>query len=140
MAPVSGTVDEVTTAGTWSSTTNVGANRGALSVSVVGGDGVRYYGSHLERVAGGIVAGTRVQAGQEIGRIGDTGSARGSGTHLYLGISWPTPRDHWWIRRGALAPQPYLDAWSAGTPASPAAAVRRVRAGYGDDSRCRTYC
>lgn len=130
----------MTTADTWSSTTNIGANRGGLSVSIVGIDGVRYYGSHLERVARGIVVGATVQVGHELGRIGETGSARGTGTHLHFGISWPTPRNHWWIRRGVLAPQPYLDAWRADTTTSPAAAVERLRASYGDDSQCRTYC
>ena len=140
VAPVSGTVDEVTTKDAWSAATNVGAERGGLSVSIVGVDGVRYYGSHLSTVADSIVPGAPVHMGQELGAIGETGSARGTGSHLHFGISWPTPRDYWWIRRGAVAPQPFLDAWSAGAATSPAAAVERARLEFGDDSRCQAYC
>src|SRR5688572_18358691 len=47
VSPVDGRVDEVTRVDTWNPKTNVGRDRGGLSVSVVGVDGVRYYGSHL---------------------------------------------------------------------------------------------
>ena len=60
---MAGTVDEVTYKDTWSSSTNRGADRGGLSVSVVGSDGVRYYGSHLERIATGIRPGVPVRVG-----------------------------------------------------------------------------
>lgn len=140
VAPVSGTVDEVTRTDSWSASVNDGAARSGRSVAVVGDDGVRYYGSHLEAVLDGVRPGSRVAAGTPLGRIGDSGSAAGTGTHLHFGISWPTPPGHWWIRRGTVAPQPFLDAWREGRQRSPAGAVRRAQRAFGDDSVCRTYC
>lgn len=140
VSPVAGVVDEVNRVDHWDPSTNVGADRGGLSVSVVGEDGVRYYGSHLEAVRARIRPGTRVGPGTPLGRIGDSGSARGVGTHLHFGISWPTPPGRWWIRRGAVAPAQYLDAWQAGRDLSPAPAVATARRAYGDDSRCHAYC
>ena len=47
VAPVDGRVDEVSRADRWDPSSNRGADRGGRSVSLVGVDGVRYYGSHL---------------------------------------------------------------------------------------------
>lgn len=140
VAPVDGRVDEVTRDDTWSSSTNLGADRGGRSVSLVGVDGVRYYGSHLEEVLSDIRPGTHVTAGTPLGRVGDSGSAAGTGTHLHFAISWPTPAGYWWIRRGTVYPQPYLNSWRDGGQASPVDEVVQARAAYGDDSRCHTYC
>jgi murein DD-endopeptidase MepM/ murein hydrolase activator NlpD len=143
VSPVAGRVDEVNRVDHWRSSTNRGADRGGLMVSVVGRDGVRYYGAHLEDVLDRVRPGLRVRAGTPLGRIGDTGSARGVGTHLHFGLSWPTPAGYWWVRRGAVAPATYLDAWRSGrrgADASPVAAVRRAREAYGNDTRCHAYC
>ncbi len=140
VSPVTGVVDEVSRVDRWDSSTNVGADRGGLSVSVVGADGVRYYGSHLEAVLPRVRPGLPVTPGTPLGRIGDTGSARGVGTHLHFAISWPTPPGHWWVRRGAVPPAAYLDAWKSGRNLSPAVAVAEARRAYGDDSRCHSYC
>lgn len=140
VAPVAGRVDEVSRTDTWDPSTNSGATRGGESVSIVGADGVRYYGAHLRAVLPGVRAGLRVRAGQPLGRIGDSGSARGTGTHLHFGISWPTGPGEWWIRRGVVGPQPYLDSWRAGGDRAPAAAVAAARRAYGDESRCHEYC
>jgi len=141
VAPVRGRVDEVTYTDRWSSTTNRGEDRGGLSVSIVGDDGVRYYGSHLSRIAAGIRPGARVEAGTRLGDVGTTGSARGTSPHLHLGLSWPTRPGVWWVRRGVVAPAPYLDAWRAGRDLSPAAEVRRARREAGTDvPPCEGYC
>jgi murein DD-endopeptidase MepM/ murein hydrolase activator NlpD len=141
VAPVAGRVDEVTRSDRWSEGSDRGADRGGRSVSLVGVDGVRYYGSHLEAVAPGIAEGVRVRAGQVLGRIGDSGSARGTATHLHFGISWPTRPGIWWVRRGMVPPARYLDSWRAGGDLSPAAAVRRARAAAGRDvPACRARC
>lgn len=140
VAPVAGRVDEVTWSDRWSSASNRGEDRGGRSVSVVGVDGVRYYGSHLESVAAGIRPGVVVVAGQRLGTVGDSGSARGTGTHLHFGISWPTGPGLWWVRRGMVAPQPYVDAWRAGHDLSPAPAVAAMRRRVGDHPRCTSYC
>jgi len=140
VAPVSGRVDEVSTVDRWVSSTNKGADRGGLAVSIVGDDGVRYYGSHLSTITSGVRPGKRVQAGEPIGRVGTSGSARGTSPHLHFGISWPAPPGFWWVRRGAVHPWPYLDAWRAGRSSSPAAAVAAERARQGTTPPCRGYC
>jgi hypothetical protein len=140
VAPVDGRVDEVTRVDLWNPRTNIGRDRGGLSVSVVGVDGVRYYGSHLSQVGADIRPGVQVRAGQTLGLVGKTGSARSTPSHLHFGVSWPTAADRWWIRRGVVAPQPFLAAWRHGKTASPAAVVARARTAYGADHGCRAYC
>lgn len=140
VAPVAGRVDEVSRVDRWNPKTNRGADRGGLSVSIVGVDGVRYYGSHLSSIAPGIKPGVRVRAGQLLGRTGKTGSARYTTPHLHFGISWPTGRNVWWIRRGAVAPQQFLNSWHTGGQASPVRAVAAAKRRYGDDHGCRAYC
>jgi murein DD-endopeptidase MepM/ murein hydrolase activator NlpD len=138
VSPVTGTVDEVTTVDRWRSSTNRGADRGGLSFSVVGADGVRYYGSHLSVVS--VRPGQRVTAGALVGRVGNTGSARGTSPHLHFGLSWPTRHGIWWVRRGEVAPWRYLDSWRAGGALSPAAAVAAAHRKQGDVPPCPGYC
>jgi peptidoglycan LD-endopeptidase LytH len=126
VAPTSGIVDEVNRIDTWRSPPNLGITRGGLSVSIIGEDGVRYYGSHLRSIPQSIQPGVAVKAGRLLGTIGTTGSARGTAPHLHFGISWPTPPDTWWVRRGIVAPWKYLDAWKAGKDLSPARAVAKA--------------
>ena len=140
VAPVAGRVDEVKYVDLWNSRTNLGSTRGGLSVSIVGDDGVRYYGSHLSSVETGIKRGVRVLPGQGLGRVGNTGSARGTATHVHFGVSWPTAQGIWWVRRGELYPWPYLDSWLAGGQRSPAAVVAALHARVGTVPRCRAAC
>ena len=123
IAPIDGIVDEVNRTDLWSGKTNLGIDRGGLYVSIIGVDGVRYYGSHLRTIPASIQPGVEVKAGRVLGAVGATGSARGTAPHLHFGISWPTPPDTWWVRRGAVLPWKYLDAWKAGKDLSPAKAV-----------------
>ncbi len=139
VSPVDGVVDEVSTVDTWSSSTNLGSTRGGLSFSIVGVDGVRYYGSHLSVLNTNIRPGVHVRAGQSIGKVGNTGDARGGPTHMHFGISWPTAHGIWWVRRGELYPWPYLDAWRAGVMRSPGAAVRALHRTVGDHG-CTVDC
>jgi murein DD-endopeptidase MepM/ murein hydrolase activator NlpD len=141
VAPTSGVVTEVTRTDVWDPKTDKGADRGGRSVAMVGDDGVRYYGSHLLRVEAGIAPGTRVRAGQRLGLIDNSGDARYVPTHLHFGISWKTPDGVWWVRRGMVYPWPFLDAWRAGRPKSPAAAVRAALAKAGQRvPPCRSGC
>ena len=141
VAPVAGRVDEVTRTDRWDPATNRGADRGGRSVSLVGVDGVRYYGSHLEAVLPGVVPGLQVRAGQPLGRIGNSGSARATAVHLHFAISWPTRPGVWWIRRGVVPPARYLDSWRAGGNRSPAGAVQAALEAAGSTvPRCRSYC
>lgn len=134
VSPVNGVIDEVNRIDNWSGKTNLGIDRGGLYVSVIGDDGVRYYGSHLTSVVASIQPGLTVKAGQILGRVGSTGSARGTSPHLHFGISWPTPSQSnvWWVRRGVVAPWKYLDAWKAGKDLSPAKAVAAALAKSGE--------
>jgi murein DD-endopeptidase MepM/ murein hydrolase activator NlpD len=124
VAPTHGRVDEVSRRDRWNPRVNSGEARGGLFVSIIGDDGVRYYGSHLQRVDAGIEPGARVSAGQPLGRIGTSGDARGTAPHLHFGISCPpsiprTSRD-WQIRRGQISPYPYLTQWRRGRTLRPA--------------------
>jgi murein DD-endopeptidase MepM/ murein hydrolase activator NlpD len=141
VAPVAGRIDEVSTTDRWTPASDRGRDRGGLSVSVVGVDGVRYYGSHLSALAGGVRPGVRVEAGQPLGRVGNTGSARVTQSHLHFGLSWPTGPGIWWVRRGVVDPYPYLTSWRAGGQRSPVAAVRAARARAGTTTPpCSAAC
>jgi hypothetical protein len=132
VAPIDGVIDEVNRVDTWSGKVNAGITRGGMSVSLIGVDGVRYYGSHLKSIYKTIEPGLVVKAGQRLGGVGATGSARGTSPHLHFGISWPTPADTWWVRRGAVLPWKYLDAWKTGKDLSPAKAVDTMKKKVGE--------
>lgn len=131
VAPIDGVVDEVNRKDIWKSPPNNGIDRGGLYVSIIGSDGVRYYGSHLKWIPKAIQTGVAVKAGDLLGQVGSTGSARGTAPHLHFGISWPTPPDTWWVRRGEVLPWKYLDAWKKGKDLSPVKEVdaRKLKVG-----------
>jgi murein DD-endopeptidase MepM/ murein hydrolase activator NlpD len=54
---------------------------GGLAYFLKGDDGITYYGAHLDSYAG--ISG-RVSMGTVIGRVGDSGDARGGPTHLHF--------------------------------------------------------
>ena len=109
-------------------------DRGGLSVTLIGDDGIRYYGSHFRKIAPGIEPGVRVEAGTLLAYIGATGSARGTAPHVHFGISWPTPVEAnvWWVRRGAVYPWKYLDAWKIGKDRSPVKEVNAKKLSVGE--------
>ena len=131
VAPISGTIDEVNQVDRFTWKTNLGADRGGLSVSLIGDDGVRYYGSHLSFIPANIVPGLRVMMGDVIGKTGNSGDAKGLAPHLHFGISWPTPPTIWWVRRGELYPWRFLDAWRKGINLSPVAGVKTLQKKFG---------
>jgi hypothetical protein len=133
VAPIAGVIDEVNTLDKWSGKTNKGADRGGLSISIIGDDGNRYYGSHLSKIETNIITGTRVATGEKLGEIGSTGSAKGTKPHLHFGISYPTDKGIWWIRRGVgletkgkTSPWKYLQAWQAGKDLKPKVVIPAV--------------
>ena len=132
VSPIAGVVDEVNTVDKWSGKTNLGADRGGLSISILGDDGLRYYGSHLSKIEANIVPGYKVTTGEKLGEIGSTGSARGTKPHLHFGISYPTEKGIWWVRRGVglekgkTSPWKYLQAWQVGKDLKPKLTVPAV--------------
>jgi murein DD-endopeptidase MepM/ murein hydrolase activator NlpD len=122
-----GVVQELSRTDSWNSRVNSGDTRGGLFVSVVGDDGVRYYGSHLREVDAALSPGVRVRRGQRLGAVGDTGDAKGVGCHLHFGLSAPCGPGDWQRRRGEVWPQKYLDAWRTASPASPAPEIAARR-------------
>ena len=133
VAPIAGVIDEVNTVDKWRGRTNLGADRGGLSISIIGDDGNRYYGSHLSKIETNIVAGIRVATGEKLGEIGSTGSAKGTKAHLHFGISYPTEKGVWWVRRGVgletkgkTSPWKYLQAWQVGKDLKPKVVIPAV--------------
>ena len=132
VSPIAGVIDEVNTVDKWSGKTNLGADRGGLSISILGDDGLRYYGSHLSKIEANIVPGYKVATGEKLGEIGSTGSARGTKPHLHFGISYPTEKGIWWVRRGVglekgkTSPWKYLQAWQVGKDLKPKLVVPSV--------------
>ncbi|WP_433367669.1 M23 family metallopeptidase [Actinoplanes sp. CA-142083] len=134
VAVTGGVVLAVSKKDTWSPKVNAGATRGGLSVSILGDDGVRYYGSHLSSVDKAINPGVRVKSGQTLGKTGDTGDA--SACHLHFGISPPCAKTgDWWNQRGTLYPWPYLDSWRTKGQKSPVAAVKAWQQKHGCPSK-----
>lgn len=119
VAVTNGLVEFVSYEDRWQPEEDNGALRSGLAVSILGDDGWRYYGSHLSEIAEGIAPGVRVQAGQLLGYVGNSGNARGKTPHLHFGISRPTYAGDWVTRRGEINPFPYLKAWLAGIDLAP---------------------
>jgi murein DD-endopeptidase MepM/ murein hydrolase activator NlpD len=111
VAVTAGVIDYISVADSWDPTTDDPNDRGGLAVAIIGNDGVRYYGSHLQSIAPDLAVGMTVTAGQLLGLTGKTGSARSTPAHLHFGISHPTTPEDWQVRRGEISPYPYLQAW-----------------------------
>jgi murein DD-endopeptidase MepM/ murein hydrolase activator NlpD len=119
VAVTDGVVDFVSYKDVWDPAANDQAVAGGLSIAIIGDDGIRYYGSHLSAIAGGIAPGVRVTAGQLLGLSGKTGNAANTTPHVHFGISHPTFPADWAVRRGELDPYPYLLAWLRGENITP---------------------
>jgi peptidoglycan LD-endopeptidase LytH len=131
VAPADGTVQELRRTDVWDRSVNDGATRGGLSFTILGVQGVRYYGSHLRSISKGIEVGGVVRAGEVIGTVGRTGDAVGVACHLHFGISPDCGPGDWWTRRGTVSPYRYLRAWQRGETLSPAGAVKAWKAENG---------
>ena len=119
VAVTDGVVELVIAVDLWDPSSDVPADRSGLAVGIIGDDGVRYYGSHLDAVAPEIREGMRVSAGTLIGYVGKSGNARNTPPHLHFGISRPTTPDDWKTRRGQISPYPFLRAWESGEQLAP---------------------
>lgn len=119
VAVTDGTIDELSYIDRWDPAMDDPALRGGKYVSLIGHDGIRYYGSHLDEVAAGLDVGMHVAAGTVLGYVGNSGNARGIEPHLHFGISPPTFPGDWKVRRGTISPYPYLQAWARGEKLTP---------------------
>ncbi|GAA1638056.1 M23 family metallopeptidase [Actinoplanes couchii] len=100
-----------------------GPYNGGKFVSILGDDGVRYYGSHLSSVRAGLKVGQRVKAGLHLGKVGKTGNANNV-CHVHYGISPACKKTgDWKVRRGVVWPASYLTSWRKGGQKNPATAV-----------------
>ncbi|HET7719016.1 MAG TPA: M23 family metallopeptidase, partial [Acidimicrobiales bacterium] len=78
---------------------------GGLTVRVVQPDGTFWYLAHLSGIAAGVIDGSPVTMGQEVGYVGDSGNARGGSPHLHFAVH---------PRGGApVPPKPIVDAMVA---------------------------
>jgi len=67
--------------------TRIGSDRLGGNVIWIAGGGARlYYYAHLDSFDPAIHAGLQVNAGTVLGRVGDSGNARGGPTHLHFAI------------------------------------------------------
>ena len=123
LAVTDGTVEEVETVDTWDSSNPGGGTKSGLMVALVDGRGVRYYGSHMASISVGV--GDVLAAGDQIGTVGETGNAAGTGCHLHVGLS-PACLTGWEHRRGHVPPQPFLDAWRTGEALDPLEEVMAI--------------
>ncbi|SDH00610.1 M23 family metallopeptidase [Nonomuraea jiangxiensis] len=141
VAPIDGVVHEVSVQNLWNPATDNGAQREGRFVTIIGEDGVRYLGGHLDSVAEGIKPGERVKAGQVLGKVGNSGNARDTAPNLYFAISWKTGPAYWWVRRGMVKPWDYLDAWRTGNRTlSPREETLKLRTKLGETPACSTLC
>jgi peptidoglycan LD-endopeptidase LytH len=97
---------------------------GGLTVRVTMDDGTYFYLAHLSGLAEGFTDGMRVQTGDVVGFVGDSGNARGGAPHLHIGI---------YPQGGApVDPKPILDQFLAEAQARLPEVIEAYRAaGYG---------
>jgi peptidoglycan LD-endopeptidase LytH len=108
IAPVSGVVEDIQREDEWRKGAGTPDKKGGRWVSLIGDDGYRYYGSHLESVSDAIRVGQHVQTGELLGRIGNSGNAHGTAPHLHFGISSVATPYSWQTRRGEIEPYQFL--------------------------------
>lgn len=74
--------------------------RGGISVYLLDEDGqTRYYYAHLDGYAEGLREGQRVESGEVIGFVGDTGNAQPGDYHLHFSIAILDDAGRWWEGR-----------------------------------------
>lgn len=123
-APISGVVVDVRDTDRWDPAVDSPGTRGGLTITLHGDDFVRYYFSHLGRLM--VKKGQRVESGQKIATVGQSGNAKTTLCHLHFGMSRICPMSEQNVRRGEIWPQPYLDDWKRGINTSPNREVERL--------------
>ena len=123
-APISGVITDVRDTDKWNPAIDDPGTRGGLTITLHGDDLVRYYFSHLGRLIA--KKGQRVESGQKIATVGQSGNAKTTLCHLHFGMSRICPMSEQNLRRGEIWPQPYLDDWRRGLNTSPNREVQRL--------------
>ncbi len=123
-APISGVITDVRDTDKWDPAIDDPGTRGGLTITLHGDDLVRYYFSHLGRLIA--KKGQRVESGQKIATVGQSGNAKTTLCHLHFGMSRICPMSEQNLRRGEIWPQPYLDDWRRGINSSPNREVQRL--------------
>jgi murein DD-endopeptidase MepM/ murein hydrolase activator NlpD len=123
-APISGVITDVRDTDKWDPAIDDPGTRGGLTITLHGDDLVRYYFSHLGRLIA--KKGQRVESGQKIATVGQSGNAKTTLCHLHFGMSRICPMSEQNLRRGEIWPQPYLDDWRRGLNTSPNREVQRL--------------
>lgn len=82
---------------------------GGISVWVLGDGGNAYYYAHMQSWARGLAVGQRVERGQVIGFVGDSGNATGGAPHLHFEIHPGSPNRPGGPGAPARDPKPFLD-------------------------------
>jgi peptidoglycan LD-endopeptidase LytH len=108
VAPAPGVIEDIQKNDEWDKKTNASDKKGGRWVSLSGDDGFRYYGSHLTSVSDKIRVGQRVNSGDILGYIGNSGNAKGAPVHLHFGISHASTPYSWKTRRGEVEPYFFL--------------------------------
>jgi murein DD-endopeptidase MepM/ murein hydrolase activator NlpD len=119
VAVTNGMVDNISLEDRWDPSNISAGSSGGIWVSILGDDGIRYYGAHLSVIVSGIGVGVRVRAGDLLGLVGNSGDARDTLSHLHFEISSPTSPSDWMSREGLIDPFPFLQAWKAGDDITP---------------------
>ncbi len=123
-SPISGVITDVRDIDKWDPAIDDPGTRGGLTITMHGDDFVRYYFSHLGRLM--VKKGQRVESGQKIATVGQSGNAKTSLCHLHFGMSRICPMSEQNVRRGEVWPQPYLDDWKRGVNTSPNKEIQRL--------------
>ena len=110
-SPVDGTV------------TSGSGSLGGLYVKIFMDDGTYFYFAHMSGLVEGFTEGMRVQTGDIVGYVGDSGNAKGTSPHLHIGI-YPQGGE-------ATDPKPILDEFLAEAMAQLPTIVEQVKAKRG---------
>tara|TARA_R110002126_G_scaffold291771_1_gene457523 strand:- start:4087 stop:4947 length:861 start_codon:yes stop_codon:yes gene_type:complete len=81
----------------------LGISVGGNTVNIKGDDGKNYYYAHLDSVNNELEEGDKINKGEFLGTVGNTGSASGSHPHLHFSIYKGN------YRRGSIDPWEYLN-------------------------------
>ena len=92
VAPVTGTIISITTQD---------SGAGGRTVTIQKG-GINYYHAHLDRIF--VKAGQTIKAGQLIGTVGNTGSARGTHPHVHFSMYYSDQG----YNKGSIDPWPFI--------------------------------